>query len=88
MAFGAHKAPLQMAELIFSQLQSPGKNGPHPHLFPLPRQAGEGEGGEGCNQDPRCRRGRNYVTCHGGLTYDMNLGYRTLAQMRLVPKGQ
>ena len=36
-----------------AQGDSPGTYGPHFLLFPLPRQAGEGGGGEGLTQDTR-----------------------------------
>jgi hypothetical protein len=36
-----------------AQGETPGKNGPHPLLFPLPRLAGEGAGGGGRAHHPR-----------------------------------
>ena len=53
---------------------SPGKNGPHPLLFPLPR----GAGGEDHTQNPD-RSGLNYVARRGGLTYAINFSYEALA---------
>ena len=44
-----------------AQGESPGENGPHPLWFPLPRPAGEGEGGEGHSEPHGLRRGLNSV---------------------------
>jgi hypothetical protein len=60
-----------------TQGKSPGKNGPHPLLFPLPRSpcgpkplgggpAGEGEGGGGRTRHPSA----------DGLAYTAHFGYR------------
>ena len=38
-----------------AQGDSPGTYGPHFLLFPLPRQAGKGAGGEGVTQDTRLK---------------------------------
>jgi hypothetical protein len=52
---------------------SPGKNGPHPLLFPLPRLAGEGVGGEGCTQGPRLSPwAKLCLPDKSGLTYTTN----------------
>jgi hypothetical protein len=71
-----------------AQRKALGRMAPTPIYSPFPAKRGRGKGERAAIRTHGCRRGRNYVTRHGGLTYDMNLGYRTLAQMRLVPKGQ
>jgi hypothetical protein len=63
--------------IIWPRATALGRMAPTPFSFPLPRQAGEGEGGEGCNQDPRlspwaklCRPSAD------GLTHTAHFGYK------------
>jgi len=63
-----------------AQGESPGKNGPRPLLFPLPRLAGEGARGKGRAQDPRLTPWATlFRPDKSGLTYAMNFSYGTLA---------
>jgi len=74
---GGFSQPRQGRNTV-AQGESPGKNGPHPLLFPLPRWAGGG----GRTQDPRLSPWAKLCRPLRGLTSLTNLGLRRLAGVK------